>query len=289
MTVKAFRDAALGYADRGWKVIPLAVRAKFPLGSLVHHGLRDATDDLATVFRWWERAPRANVGLVAGVSGWVALDVDPRNGGDDELHELERQLGRLPETVSAETGGGGAHFLFRHPGEQLAGKLGEGIDVKDAGYIVAPPSVHPSGREYAWDLSPDDVDLAELPEAWLQRLRPKITRDPNLNLNVRVDHGDDLRLVPAEAYFPALTGRAVVRGGWACCPFHKGGEETTPSLRVDGTLWACHACAPVAGKRAMGGNVYDLAALLWGYPLPLRGIDYLEVQGRVRAALGRRP
>jgi hypothetical protein len=35
----------------------------------------------------------------------------------------------------------------------------------------------------------------------------------------------------------------------------------------------------------MGGNVYDLAGLLWGYPLPLRGADFAEVSTRLREEL----
>jgi hypothetical protein len=285
MNRRALRDAALGYADRGWHVIPLRPRAKPPLGQLVPNGLRQATTDLATVLGWWTRAPQANVGLVAGVSGWIALDVDPRNGGDDDLHELEGQAGKLPKTVSAETGGGGWHYLFQHPGGDLRGKLGDGLDVKDAGYIVAPPSIHPSGRPYSWDLSPDDVPLAELPPAWVERVRQPIHVARSADLALRGDHDDPLRRVLADTYVPRLARREVHRGGWVQCPFHKGGAERTPSLKVDGVLWACHACSPMPGKRSFGGNIYDFAGLLAGYALPLRGPDFLDVQGRLRRAL----
>jgi hypothetical protein len=47
-----------------------------------------------------------------------------------------------------------------------------GIDIRgDGGFIVVPPSLHASGRRYAWDLSahPDDVPLAPAP-AWLLAL-----------------------------------------------------------------------------------------------------------------------
>jgi hypothetical protein len=283
--VKALRNAALTYADLGWAVLPLRPRSKAPL---TRHGKDDATSDLATVLQWWTRQPRANIGLSCGASGFVALDVDPRNGGDDTFAELRRELGELPETVSAKTGGGGEHYLFRHPGGDLVGKAGEGVDVKDSGYILAEPSIHPeTGRRYAWDLAPEDVPIAELPARWLSRLRPAVAVRRPTNLAVGSYDDGDLRSVPADVYFPALTGRPVDARGWACCPFHKGGQEKTPSLKVDGTLWSCYACSPLAGKRSFGGNVYDLAALLDGYPIPLRGPDFLAVKGRVAAALGR--
>lgn len=48
------------------------------------------------------------------------------------------------------TGGDGLHMVYAHPGTDLPGKLGPGIDVKANGYIVAAPSLHPSGARYRW-------------------------------------------------------------------------------------------------------------------------------------------
>jgi hypothetical protein len=291
MTHAALRNAALAYAERGWRVLPLRPGGKAPLGQLVPNGKDNASDDLATVFRWWEREPRANVGLACGASGWVALDVDPRNGGDETLWELEVELGELPQTIEAHSGGGGRHLLYRHPGGVLRGQAGEGVDVKDAGYIVAPPSIHPSGGRYVWsvDGDPDEVALAELPEPWLRHLRQPARSTRTLDLSVRVDHDDPLRRVPAAVYVARLTGRDVTADGWVRCPFHKGGQERTPSLKVSGTVWACYACPPIGGRRVLGGNVYDFAGLLAGYALPLRGADFLDVQARLARALGGAP
>ena len=67
-------------------------------------------------------------------------------------------------------------MLFAHPGGHVPNKvaLGNGLDVRgDGGYIVAPPSLHASGRPYAWDLSahPDEVPLAPVPGWLLASLR----------------------------------------------------------------------------------------------------------------------
>lgn len=42
----------------------------------------------------------------------------------------------------------------------------------EGGYVVAPPSLHYTGKRYTWELSshPDDIELAQLPEAWIQAL-----------------------------------------------------------------------------------------------------------------------
>ena len=111
-----------------------------------------------------------NVGIATG-DGLVVVDVDERHGGGDALHGLERRHGPLPETACVKTGGGGEHYFYATAAviRNSAGVLAPGIDTRGVGgYIVAPPSRHPSGRRYEWDLNPDDVDLAPLP-AWIER------------------------------------------------------------------------------------------------------------------------
>ena len=157
-------EAALQYAGRGWRVFPL--NGKVPRAGT--HGFQDATVD-PDVIRGWPS--NANVGIATG-AGLVVIDVDARHGGGDTLAELEARHGRLPETVSVETGGGGEHLYFRTDAEvrNSAGELGPGLDVRGAGgYAVAPPSVHPSGRRYEWDNDPAEVEVAQLP-GWLERL-----------------------------------------------------------------------------------------------------------------------
>src|SRR6266404_162205 len=105
--------AALSYANRGWPVLPIRPESKVPLGALAPHGLQNATTDPGTIRQWWTTTPTANVGIRTGViSGLVVLDVDPRRWGDEALWELERQHGKILETVETLTGGGGRHIFF---------------------------------------------------------------------------------------------------------------------------------------------------------------------------------
>ena len=166
--------AALASAARGWHVLTTSPGRKVPLTA---HGLHDATTDPAVIAAWWHRWPTAGVAIATGAaSGIIVLDVDPRHGGDDTLHDRERAHGRLPDTPRVFTGGGGLHVYLAHPGGAVpcsAGALGTGLDVRgDGGYVVAPPSRHPSGRGYAWEVgaSPEDVPLAPVPK-WLLELR----------------------------------------------------------------------------------------------------------------------
>ncbi len=173
----AMVEFALDFAAQGWPVIPLGARGKGrkePDGQLVRHGVKDASCDPKRIKSWWYRRPEANIGIACGAaSGFDVLDVDARHDGFRTLHELERKHGAFPETPIAQTGGGGLHILLKHDG-RIGSRLGPGIDVKSTGgYIVAPPSIHPSGRRYRWDRDhhPDDIDIAPAP-LWLARLAP---------------------------------------------------------------------------------------------------------------------
>lgn len=172
-------EAALGYAARGWKVFP--VHYLLPWGGVCScgkqdcskknrgkhpatpRGFKDATTDRNTILSWWDR-DHYNVGIATGAeSGIVVLDVDAASGGYT-FPGLEGL-----EAPCVQTGGGGKHYYFRHPGAPVpnsAGKLWAGIDVRgDGGYVVAPPSNHYSGESYLWfDMeNPDAVPLPVWP------------------------------------------------------------------------------------------------------------------------------
>ena len=106
-----------------------------------------------------------------GLSGVVAVDVDPRNGGDETFEELQRDRGPLwdLDCAIARTGGSGVHYVFRMPeGVRLPAKLGPGVDLLHGNrYFIVEPSVHPSGRRYEWEISPFDLrELDVLPPEW---------------------------------------------------------------------------------------------------------------------------
>jgi hypothetical protein len=176
------------YAGRGWPVFPVhSIRdgsctcgrsscdnmAKHPR---TEHGVKDASLSEPVIRAWWSRWPVANVAIATGApSGLLVLDIDPRHDGDHSLYDFERQHGPLPETVENLTGGGGRHLLFAHPGVHVPNRVGLalGLDVRgDGGFIVAPPSLHATGKRYAWAIGcgPDDTPLAEAPGWLLKRL-----------------------------------------------------------------------------------------------------------------------
>lgn len=166
-------ERTLDYRRRGWAVIPLRHGTKVPLIPWEEYQHRRPEED--EIRAWLERWPDANLAAVTGqVSGLVVLDADPRHHGEESLAELEARHGPLPVTVEALTGGGGRHLYFALGEETLRSHIGlaPGLDFKGEGALVAvPPSLHPSGRRYAWrrGRAPGQVTLAVVPD-WLVAL-----------------------------------------------------------------------------------------------------------------------
>lgn len=160
--------AALDYVRLGWSVIPVEPGGKRPLIRWQVYQYRRA--DIPEIAVWFGRWPDANIAIVTGVvSGLVVLDLDPRHGAEASLGQIQREHGPLPDTVEASTGGGGRHLYFAHPGEIIRNRVGllPGIDLRgDGGYVVAPPSIHASGKPYRWMRSPDVLYPLPLP-SWL--------------------------------------------------------------------------------------------------------------------------
>lgn len=175
MSANATLDAALDYAGRGWSTFPCQARGKAPL---TPRGFQDASADAAIIRAWWQRWPSANVAIATGASGLVVLDVDVRNGvpGLAAWQDLKAELNLDDDTLTAKTPTGGLHIYYGVDGLDVrnsASKLAPGLDVRAAGgYIVAPPSVHPSGGHYVWasGRGPGERCLLPLPVALAERL-----------------------------------------------------------------------------------------------------------------------
>lgn len=177
---------AHSYATRGWPVLPLhtwlgnqcscgradcASPAKHPR---LAHGLKDASTDAELVSSWWQQWPTANVGLVTGVV-FDVLDIDGEEGISN-FKALCAELGvTLPPGPRSRTGGGGRHILFAATGEGNRAGLIPKVDWRGSGgYIVAPPSLHRSGRAYEW--VNDHTNIPACPD-WLRDLVGTRNRD----------------------------------------------------------------------------------------------------------------
>jgi hypothetical protein len=146
-------------------VLPLEPAGKKPLGGL---GLCHATRDLETIRGWWATWPQANIG--ARCDGLLVVDVDGSEG-EESLVRLQGRLGVLPASRVAKTGRGRHLFYAAGATSNSTRTLGNpaGIDLRggNRGYVVCPPSLHPSGTAYEWL---DDRPPVPLPTSWLRQL-----------------------------------------------------------------------------------------------------------------------
>jgi hypothetical protein len=143
--VGAVLDAARRLARMGWPVIPVKPESKEPLTA---HGVRDASTDDVRIGQWWRKWPDANLGIATGRPGPQVLDIDDPDAAGDKLAELRRLD---PPEVATPRGG---HLYFAGTDSGTV-NLGYGELRGRGSYVVAPPSIHPSGREYTWLREPN--------------------------------------------------------------------------------------------------------------------------------------
>lgn len=149
---------ALGYLSKGYSIIPVG-KDKRPLISWQEFQNRIPKKE--EVEGWYKKWPDAGIAIVTGkVSGILVFDIDPRNGGSPDPFKKYN-------TVESLTGGGGNHFIFLYPDFSVPTipSILQGVDIKsDGGYIVVPPSLHPSGKQYTWNKSILENTPLALPE-----------------------------------------------------------------------------------------------------------------------------
>jgi putative DNA primase/helicase len=160
----AVRDAAMAYAERGWPIFPLRARSKVPL---TLHGFKDATTDERTILRWFERWPNANLGVACGEPGPTVLDIDDPGAAGD-LATRCSELG-APIVATAR----GVQFYFAGTDSRTVG-LGYGELRSRGSYVVAPPSVHPTGKVYTWIAAPRKT-LPGIPDIVARRVKDRST------------------------------------------------------------------------------------------------------------------
>ena len=139
-------NAALEYLDQGFSVIPINPATKRPLIQWKKYQSELPTDE--DIEEWWNKWPNANVAIITGkLSSLVAVDADSAKG----IQWVNEYMDRT--TVYNKTGKG-CHALFKYPKKLEIGNRGRiapDVDIRgEGGYIIAPPSIHGSGKQYEW-------------------------------------------------------------------------------------------------------------------------------------------
>lgn len=143
------------YYKLGLSIFPL--RGKQPLISWKR--FQDNRADVEEVNKW-DVTPH-NIGIATGhVSEILVVDVDgvyPPDWPD------------MPKTWTAKTKKGFHYYFYMSPDQDFRNstRIAENVDIRaNGGYVVAPPSKHPDGGLYSWEIAPEDATLAEIPD-WL--------------------------------------------------------------------------------------------------------------------------
>lgn len=236
------------------------------------HGFKDASKDPDRISEWWSW-DSPNVGIATGaVSGVGILDVDGKKGAD-ELAKLEAEHGPLPRTPVARTGRDefSRHVYFKDREDApfpSKTAIRPGLDLRgDGGYVVAPPSLHASGRRYEWDVSPEEAPFAHAPD-WLISLIKKPKQSTG--------SADLPKLAPANspAEWSSSYVRAAVDG--VVNDMRSAGEGT----RND-TLNKC--AFRLASLRAGGADVTDSAVAALAEAARAAGLEDAEIERTIRS------
>lgn len=146
LTSNEILSAARSYVARGWSVIPVPHGSKVPAMAWKEYQKRHPTEE--ELIKWFG-SQRNNIGIVTGaISNLVVIDLD----GSDGMASGARL--NLSSSMIVTTGKG-RHFYYRYPSDESVVKNGvrlhPGLDIRgEGGYVLAPPSRHPDGRQYSW-------------------------------------------------------------------------------------------------------------------------------------------
>ena len=199
----------------GYCTCPLGVDCHSP-GKHPHpfsNSVKGATQDLDEIAGW---TPDVNVGVALGAAsnGVMVLDIDQPEVALRLLQDVEIQ-----NQTAVATTGRGTHIYFHSTGptngfnlkDQHGQHLGEVRG--DGQYVVAPPSMHPTGKQYEWSsleqlLSTDD------PKKFITGLLLSVDAEPKLADHdfVDVPTDTDIEQVPVPQALDTEKTDKILRG-----------------------------------------------------------------------------
>lgn len=163
---------ALGYARRGFDVVPLIPNTKRPMRKFADRPPMTEKE----IMEVWTKTPNANIALKTIDFFVIDIDVHGKKNGYQSLKEWEhvRTIPRTSQVISAT---GGKHLYFKKPiGFELPQKIAflDGVDIKAHvnNYVVAPPSVI-NGSFYKWDMekSLDNLEFATATDEFVKAIK----------------------------------------------------------------------------------------------------------------------
>ncbi len=262
-------DQALKFLDMGIGVIPISHRQKKPDGRrLIRTGdletrtsrmgkeyiagtwehFKDHLPNRDKVVKWFD-SDRPGLGIITGWRNLVVIDFD--NMPVYRVWELFEKSANLPPTYKVKTNRGVHVYFFLDKSMDRTLKSPLGIDIKFTGYVLAPPSVHPSGHVYKV-LSADNIKRVESLESVLPKRIFPVSEFCQSSGGAVVNGGrlgvwdappppsDFKQSIKILSFFPNArkTGRDFYMD---LCPFHK---DRSPSFWINDekNRCGCHTC-----------------------------------------------
>lgn len=258
-------QTALNWLSKGIAVIPIYYKSKKPaLKSWLEYQHQLPTEQ--QVQNWFSHKFR-NLGIVTGWQGLTVIDFD----NFDKYSEWLKFATFGESALVAQYGCGvvtarGVHIYVTCANAQNM-KLA-GIDIKACGgYVLAPPSVHPSGVPYTWLTEGLIMEVSSiealLPDTWLQQNHTEQPTLQTVELDAwdiaatrsQIGMGVITRIKNNVKITDLLPAEKSSRQGWfkTLCPFH---QDTEPSFWIDNNrgLCGCYACG---GKSMDVINLYS--------------------------------
>jgi hypothetical protein len=167
-------QVALDYTECGLAVFPTHGKTPFKHS----HGVKDASTDPKQVRENWALHPFANIAIACGTISQLVVVEDDSDEARAELAALESKHGPLPRTAMSKTQRGHHRYFSIPDGVRIPHKGKKDRSpleiISDGHYVLAPPSIHPSGIRYKW--ANDITEFAEAPSWLIQYAIEKVGR-----------------------------------------------------------------------------------------------------------------
>jgi hypothetical protein len=176
------------YLDLGFSIIPLGQIKKkagggkdieYPIAWTPYKTRKPTSTELLS----WSKH-YTNIGIITGrISNLLVLDADEYKPAFD--HALFKSF-HIPPTPCQRTANGGHQYFFKaHPSLEIhnavcIGSETSGLDIRgDGGMVIVPPTQTTYG-EYEWIVSPEDQELADIPQPLLDLLLKNPLNNPTI-------------------------------------------------------------------------------------------------------------
>jgi hypothetical protein len=250
-------EAALKWVVQGFSVIPIRFMDKRPDAKLLpKNEIGDPTWEIYKtklptvdqIGRWFPSRLH-NLGVVMGWNNLVVIDFDIW-----DVFEFWYQLYPLSTYMVKTKRGMHVYLQITNPVKNYHSEL---LDIKANGYVLAPPSIHPSGYEYQIYLDKPILKIENLLDVLPSEFTPEPenaitpnTESPKVELKhsddpwdtaqqvMDLDVVDNIRKQVNLLQFFSHTEKKSNDGRWwvAPCPFH---DDHNPSMWIDNKRGIC--------------------------------------------------